>query len=81
MIRRSFHVFAVDLSSFDYASLDKQVPLAIYSNHPGWWDPIVGMLLCQDYFKDRIFYAPIDADALQKYRVFQKLGYFGQGVY
>jgi 1-acyl-sn-glycerol-3-phosphate acyltransferase len=77
MIRRSFHVFAVDLSTFDYPSLDKKIPLAIFSNHPGWWDPIVAMLLCQEHFKDRIFYAPIDAEALQKYRVFQKLGYFG----
>ncbi len=77
MIRRSFHVFAVDLSTFDYPSLDKNVPLAILTNHPGWWDPIVGMLLCQEHFKDRVFYAPIDAEALQKYRIFHKLGYFG----
>ncbi len=77
MIRRSFHVFAVDLSTFDYASLEKNVPLVISSNHPGWWDPIIGMLLCQDHFQDRVFYAPIDAEALKKYRIFQKLGYFG----
>ncbi len=77
MIRESFHAFAVDLSTFDYSSIDRKVPLAIFSNHPGWWDPIVGMLLCKEYFQDRIFYAPIDAEALQKYRVFRKLGYFG----
>jgi 1-acyl-sn-glycerol-3-phosphate acyltransferase len=77
MIRRSFHVFAVDVSTFDYPTLDKNVPLAIISNHPGWWDPIVGMLLCREYFKERVFYAPIDAEALQKYRIFRKLGYFG----
>ncbi len=77
MIRKNFHVFAIDLSTFDYGSIANNVPLVIFSNHPGWWDPIVGMLLCRDYFKDRVFYAPIDAEALNKYRVFRKLGYFG----
>jgi len=77
MVRQSFHVFAVDLSTFDYRSIDKHVPLVIFSNHPSWWDPIVGMLLCREHFQDRVFYAPIDAAALEKYRVFRKLGYFG----
>jgi len=77
MIRRSFHVFAVDVSTLNYASMDKNVPLVIMSNHPGWWDPIVGMMLCRECFADRVFYAPIDAEALKKYRIFQKLGYFG----
>lgn len=77
LVRRNFYLFATDLSSFDYHTLPPSVPLVIFSNHPSWWDPIVGMLLCETYFKDRVFYAPIDADALKKYRVFQKLGYFG----
>ncbi len=77
MVRSEFWVFAIDLSHFDYSNVAGDVPVIIYSNLPGWWDPIVGMLICKEYFADRFFYAPIDAQALEKYRVFKKLGYFG----
>ncbi len=33
--------------------------------------------VCRHYFEGRQFYAPIDAAALEQYRVFAKLGFFG----
>lgn len=77
MVRKQFAVFAVD--DFDLKShpIDPTAPLIVYANHPGWWDPIVGMLLCRELFPERSYFAPIDAEALKKYRSFRKLGYFG----
>ena len=77
MIRRQFTCFAVE-SMFPISTL---VPddhaLVVYANHIGWWDPIVAMQLNRTYFSNRIFYAPIDAKALEAYGVFRQLGFYG----
>ena len=51
-------------------------PLVVYLNHPGWWDPLICLLLARHYFPDRRHYAPIEAAQLERYRVFRKLGFF-----
>lgn len=77
MVRRNFFVFAIDESLLKSSLPKTQRPVMVYANHPGWWDPIVGMLLSREYFPERSYFAPIDADALAKYRSFRRLGYFG----
>ncbi len=77
MVRRSFSVFAIDDRALVQSPISDNAPLIVYANHPGWWDPIVGMLLCREYFPKRSYYAPIDAEALKKYPAFKKLGYYG----
>ncbi|MCY2975633.1 MAG: lysophospholipid acyltransferase family protein [Planctomycetota bacterium] len=77
MIRKHFLVFAMDISECDYDGLTAETPIIFYLNHPGWWDPIVAMQVCQKYFPGRVFYAPIDQVAIEKYAVFKKLGFFG----
>ena len=52
-------------------------PIIAYANHASWWDPIAAMLLHKTYFSDRTFYAPMDADALEKYQILAKLGFYG----
>ncbi len=52
-------------------------PLIVYGNHPSWWDPLIAHYVNKLLFSPRQFYAPIDASALAKYRVFAKLGFFG----
>jgi 1-acyl-sn-glycerol-3-phosphate acyltransferase len=52
-------------------------PVIIYTNHPAWWDPLIAHVLNAELFKPRQFYAPIDAEALKQYRVFEKLGFYG----
>jgi 1-acyl-sn-glycerol-3-phosphate acyltransferase len=52
-------------------------PLVIYGNHPAWWDPLIAHYLNRVLFSPRQFHAPIDATALEKYRVFAKLGFYG----
>jgi 1-acyl-sn-glycerol-3-phosphate acyltransferase len=53
------------------------LPLVIYANHASWWDPLVGLTLQKALFASRPSFAPIDLAALNKYRFFARLGYFG----
>jgi 1-acyl-sn-glycerol-3-phosphate acyltransferase len=50
--------------------------LIVVLNHPSWWDPLLGLVLTE-LFADRDHYWPMDADALRRYWVFQRLGAFG----
>jgi len=52
-------------------------PTIVYANHPAWWDPLIAHYANDVLFGKRQFYAPIDAEALKQYRVFEKLGFYG----
>lgn len=73
-LRRHFH--AVRLVN-QPPPLPADQPIIAYLNHPGWWDPMVGLLLADTCFTGREHYAPIDAEALGRYRFLGKLGFFG----
>jgi len=90
-LRRHFHAIAIasdghPQKQFEQLSertgernplQDPELPMLVYSNHPGWWDPLIAQYANRHLFSPRQFYAPIDAEALQQYRVFEKLGFFG----
>ncbi len=73
-VRRHFH--GVRVSRRGRAPLVPTGPLIVVANHPSWWDPLVCMALTE-LFPHRVPYAPIDARALEQYRFFAKLGFFG----
>ncbi|MFM7242711.1 MAG: lysophospholipid acyltransferase family protein [Planctomycetaceae bacterium] len=52
-------------------------PVIFYSNHPGWWDPLVFLFVGQRLFPDRMVYGPMDAAALGKYRFMERIGLIG----
>ena len=52
-------------------------PLVIYSNHASWWDPLVAVVLNQELFPGKTVFAPMDANALERYGIFRRLGMFG----
>ncbi len=52
-------------------------PVIIYSNHPSWWDPALYILLCTLLFPRHRGYGPMDAKALGKYGLFERMGVFG----
>ena len=56
------------------ADVDAQTPVIVYLNPPSWWDPLFGFLLAFERFPDRDHFAPIDADALEKYGFLARLG-------
>lgn len=51
--------------------------LVVYANHASWWDPLTAIFVAQQLFGDFPMYAPIDADALRKYPMFARMGFFG----
>jgi 1-acyl-sn-glycerol-3-phosphate acyltransferase len=52
-------------------------PVLIYTNHPGWWDPLVFMFVGTAVDPARMNYGPIDAAALGKYRFLERIGFIG----
>ena len=75
-ISKQFHAVRLSKSGL-FPEVDPQRPIIIYLNHPSWWDPMIGMVAWDRCFKDRTVYTPIDSEALEKYRFFKKLGFFG----
>jgi len=73
----SRHFHAVRLAKISQVPDVSETPLVIYSNHPAWWDPLVGICLVGRLFPERRHYAPIEAQALARYRFFARLGFFG----
>ena len=76
-LKRHFHAIAIDRASRCEQSIAPDQPLIVYGNHPGWWDPLMAHYLNRNLFPQRQFYAPIDAEALEQYRVFARLGFYG----
>ncbi len=52
-------------------------PLIICTNHPSWWDPAIFILLQTILFPGRRGFGPMDAAALGKYRLLERMGVFG----
>jgi len=78
-VRRHFHAVRLlgDNTLRDPAIVSSGQPLIVYLNHPGWWDPMMAVYLADRYLNERKHAAPIDVEALEKYRVFRSLGFFG----
>ena len=77
MLRRHFHAIAIDQEGLPQLPNADRLPVIVYANHASWWDPLVSHFINRTLIPDRQFYAPMDADALQRYRVFAKLGFYG----
>jgi 1-acyl-sn-glycerol-3-phosphate acyltransferase len=71
------HFHAIRLSRAGRPPALSDAPLIVVLNHPSWWDPLVALLLARRFFPERSHFAPIEADALARYRVFARLGFFG----
>jgi 1-acyl-sn-glycerol-3-phosphate acyltransferase len=67
----------VRLAAGSVPELAADVPLVVFLNHASWWDPLVGLEVARRFFPGRTHYAAIDAEELDRYRFFRKLGFFG----
>ena len=67
---------AVRVSGLEHAAALPCGSVIFFVNHPGWWDPMTAVLLTDLLPGDRRFAAPMDADALRRYPVLEKLGFF-----
>jgi 1-acyl-sn-glycerol-3-phosphate acyltransferase len=73
-LKKHFH--AVRLSCGSRPNVSPELPLVIVLNHPSWWDPLVGVFLA-GLFPERVHYAPMESKALARYKLFEKLGFYG----
>lgn len=71
------HVHAVRLARDTRPEGRGDGALVVVLNHAAWWDPLVGLVLARSLFPRREHYAPIEAAALDRYRFFARLGFFG----
>jgi 1-acyl-sn-glycerol-3-phosphate acyltransferase len=78
-MRRHFHALRLlraPPGAADHPDLGDQ-PVILYTNHPGWWDPLVFFTVAQTLWPKRLNYGPIDAAALGKYRFLERIGLVG----
>ncbi len=73
-LRKHFH--AVRLALGTRPDVASDLPLIVVLNHPSWWDPLIGFLLA-GLFPDRTHHVPMDAQALRRYWLFSRLGFYG----
>lgn len=74
-MRRRFHTIRILTRRQPQLSYSR--PLVIFLNHASWWDPLVCLYLARRWFSDRVSYAPIDADSLERYRILKHIGLYG----
>jgi 1-acyl-sn-glycerol-3-phosphate acyltransferase len=46
-------------------------------SHASWWDPLVGLLVWRQLLPDRDLRMPMDAEQLERFGFFKRLGVFG----
>ncbi len=73
--RRHFH--AVRLARGSLPAVPAGRGLVVYANHPSWWDPVIFVLLQAEVFPGRAGFGPMDAQALGRYGLLQRIGIFG----
>lgn len=82
-VRRSFRVHFHALRVLKNADESPGLPVLVgrpvvfYTNHPGWWDPLIFLLVAERAFPERLNYGPIDAQALGKYQLLERIGFLG----
>jgi 1-acyl-sn-glycerol-3-phosphate acyltransferase len=75
--RREFHTVRVS-GLRHLRGLDG--PLLVYANHSSWWDPLMAFLVSGTLMRTRRHYAPMDAEALTRYKILSLLGVFPVAV-
>jgi 1-acyl-sn-glycerol-3-phosphate acyltransferase len=79
MIGAKFSAMRIDRPGADLLrSLDDAPgPVILAANHVGWWDPLTMLTLHQVFLPGRSMRAPMDADQLERFALFRRLGVFG----
>lgn len=75
-LRKNFHSFAVNRQKLLETGISPNEAAIVYANHASWWDPLTALFLCDNLFSDFRLYAPIDAEAFEKYKVFGQMGFY-----
>ena len=70
--RRNFDGVRVSLDGEPPAGGDQ--PYIVYTNHPSWWDAVLFLYLANVLIPNRRMFGPFDAEALEKYPMFRRMG-------
>jgi 1-acyl-sn-glycerol-3-phosphate acyltransferase len=76
-LRKHFHAVAANQHALSEVSFADEDALVVYANHASWWDPMTALFLRSRLFPNHRLYAPIDAAALARYRIFNRMGFYG----
>lgn len=76
-LRRHFHVLACHRGSFRDVNPGTDASLVVYCNHASWWDPMTAMYVRSQIMPAHKLYAPIDTTALEQYKIFKSMGFYG----
>lgn len=76
-LRKHFHSVAINLHDLDTSEICDFDSMVVYANHSSWWDAISAMFFAWQVFPNHRQYAPIDAEALEKYQMFANMGFYG----
>jgi len=74
--RRHFHAVRIGGAERFSGLQDAPEPLVVYGNHGSWWDPMVAFYLADRLMRGRSHFAPMDADALERYKILGQVGVF-----
>jgi len=74
-LQRHFHSLRVSRAGLPPRT--SNAPLVIFSNHASWWDPLMWLALKAEFFSKHRSFSPIDAEALKRYKLLSRLGFFG----
>ncbi len=74
--RRHFHAVRISGAEKLSAPLSPTGPLVLYANHGSWWDPMVSFLLADRLMPRQNHFAPMDAQALDRYGILKHVGIF-----
>jgi 1-acyl-sn-glycerol-3-phosphate acyltransferase len=74
-LRHHFHSLRISRAGLPPDA--RGLPVVIYLNHASWWDALVCLVLKDEFFRQRLAFAPIDAAMLTRYNFFGQLGFFG----
>lgn len=79
MFRKSFHGVRIEPASIDVlrATNSHEGPVIALGNHPGWWDPLVAVLLSRVYLPSRPMLAAMDRSELERFGILRRVGVFG----
>lgn len=75
-LKKHFHTIAVHREGLLHTDFSVDDALVVYANHASWWDPLSALFMCEQVFPGFRLYAPIDAMAYEKYRMFGQMGFF-----
>ncbi len=71
---RNFH--SVRLLGAPAPPNDSAGSVVVYLNHSAWFDPLVCLLVAEEFFRVRAAYGPMNEAALKRYGFFRRFGFF-----